>query len=291
MIKQYQQYKQVEQAIAYLQATFRQQPSLAAVAAHVGVSPDHFQRVFMQWAGVSPKAFVQLLSLNYAKTQLAQQQSLLEAALVTGLSGPSRLHDLFIKIVAMTPASYKHGAAQLSIIYSLSDSLFGLVLVASTAIGVCHVAFVDSEQQGIMALQQAFPLAQLQPVPLHDGQPAYHQAVIDLLVNPARATDLTLHLRGTPFQLQVWQALLTIPSGQLCSYGQLAAQLERPRAARAVGTAIGQNPIACLIPCHRVICASGALGGYRWGVSRKAAILGWEAVQAAGAITICDSTG
>ena len=278
MSRQYQQYKQVERAIDYLQTNFRQQPSLAELAAHVGVSPDHFQRVFMQWAGVSPKAFVQLLSLHYAKAQLAQQQSLLDAALATGLSGPSRLHDLFIKIVAMTPASYKHGAAQLSIVYSLSESIFGNLLVASTTIGVCHVAFIDSEKQGVMVLRQSFPFAWLQ-----QGQPACHQAVIDLLTDPARASELTLHLRATPFQLQVWQALLTIPNGQLRSYGQVAAQIERPHAARAVGTAIGQNPIAGLIPCHRVICASGALGGYRWGLPRKAAILGWEAVQAGGA--------
>ncbi len=272
-------YQRIAKAIVYLQTHFRDQPALDDIAAHVGVSPFHFQRMFTAWAGVSPKKFGQYLSLDYARTLLREKDAnVLDTALETGLSGTGRLHDLFVGIEAMTPGEYKNGGAGLTLDYSFADSPFGDMLVASTAKGICHMAFVQDQAEGVAALAAHFPFAGLRAQAV-----TAHQAVQNIFTKGAADIPaIKLHLRGTDFQLKVWEALLRIPAGRLSTYGDLAKEIGKPAAARAVGTAIGANPVAYLIPCHRVIQGSGHTGGYMWGADRKAALIGWEAAQAAG---------
>lgn len=273
------EYNRIAKAIGFLRDNFRDQPALDDIAAHVGVSPFHFQRMFTAWAGVSPKQFSQYLRLEYAKTLLRDgRSSLLDTALETGLSGTGRLHDLFVGIEAMTPGEYKNGGAALVMDYSFFTTPFGDVLVASTAKGICHMAFITDQEAGIAALAARFPAAQWRA-----GQTDMHRAVQNVFAqNRDDLPALKLHLRGTDFQVKVWEALLRIPAGQLATYGDLARHIGKPAAARAVGTAIGANPVAYLIPCHRVIQGSGHIGGYMWGADRKAAIIGWEAAQGRG---------
>ncbi len=219
---------------------------------------------------------MQYLSVEYAKGLLKNEQATLsEAAYKTGLSGTSRLHDLFVNIESMTPGEFKNGGERLVINYCFAESPFGKLIVASTAKGVCHIAFEEDEQQAFVNLKQCFPNAK------------YHQ-VIDKFQQDAlfvfqkdwmQLDQIKLHLSGTPFQLKVWACLLKIPVGNLTTYGAIANQVGNPKASRAVGTAIGNNPVAFLIPCHRVIQANGNIGGYMWGSTRKRAIIGWEASQ------------
>ncbi|GAA4453479.1 methylated-DNA--[protein]-cysteine S-methyltransferase [Rurimicrobium arvi] len=266
-------YKRIAEAIRFMLLHQQQQPDLAAVAAAAHYSPFHFQKVFSEYTGVSPKKFQRYLSLNHAKNLLDQQSSLENAAWESGLSGTSRLHDLFVSLEAMTPAEYRNKGADLLIDYSFGTSLFGNVLVASTGKGVCHLAFEDNNEKALAELHAKFPDARFN----HQQQPM-HTRALHILQHPADSpgTPLKLHLKGTPFQLKVWEALLKIPQGQLCSYRHIAAYTGDAQASRAAGTAIGANPVAFLIPCHRVIRGSGVLGGYRWGLDRKAAILAWE---------------
>lgn len=269
-------YQRIASAIEYLNDHFREQPALEDIAAHVHLSPYHFQRLFTAWAGVSPKKFLQLLSLEHAKHLLREgSPRLSDAAYRTGLSGTSRLHDLFVNIEAMTPAEYRNGGNGLSIEYSLHQSAFGRLFVAATEKGICHLAFVEDEEQALAELRLLFPNA------LCTRARAQKHAALATIFAPSNnmPDTIRLHLKGTPFQLKVWQALLRIPTGSLATYGQLATQIGQPQASRAVGTAIGKNPVAFLIPCHRVIRASGATGGYRWGPVRKQAIIGWESAQ------------
>ncbi|HEX2753780.1 MAG TPA: methylated-DNA--[protein]-cysteine S-methyltransferase, partial [Alphaproteobacteria bacterium] len=223
--------------------------------------------------------FGQYLSLDYAKALLRDRDtSVLDTALETGLSGTGRLHDLFVGIEAMTPGEYKNGGAGLILDYSFADSPFGEMLVASTAKGICHMAFIESRETGLAEMTGRFPAAtwRAQTTELHHAvQNIFAQGAADM-------SAIKLHLRGTDFQLKVWEALLRIPAGRLSTYGALAKEIGKPAAARAVGSAIGANPVAYLIPCHRVIQGSGHTGGYMWGADRKAAIIGWEAAQAAG---------
>lgn len=266
-------YQRIASAIEYLNANFKDQPSLEDIAAYVHLSPFHFQRTFTEWAGVSPKKFLQFLSLEHAKRLLREESPRLsDAAYQTGLSGTSRLHDLFVNIEAMTPAEYRNGGEGLQIEYSFLPSTFGHLFVAATRKGICQLAFVENEAQAIADLRLLFPNA------LCTCARAQKHATLADIFAPEAATPNTirLHLKGTPFQLKVWQALLRIPTGKLSTYGQLAKEIDQPNASRAVGTAIGKNPIAFLIPCHRVIRASGVTGGYRWGPVRKQAIIGWE---------------
>lgn len=271
-------YERVAQAISYIRHHHKKQPALEELAAAVHLSPYHFQRLFSDWAGTSPKKFLQYISVNHAKQMLKEHQSsLLDAALETGLSGTSRLHDLFVGIEGMTPAEYKHGGRHLQINFSFADSLFGKLIVAATTKGICYMAFVDAEDTGFAQLQQQYPNA------------VFRQRLDRLQQNALsifqqdwkKPNKIRLHLRGTAFQLKIWEALLKIPPATLTTYGALAKQVAAPGASRAVGTAIGANPVAYLIPCHRVIQSSGIIGGYRWGSNRKAAIIGWEAVQGA----------
>ncbi len=270
-------YERIATAIAYIRDHFKEQPDLDTIAEKVHLSPFHFQRLFSEWAGTSPKKFLQYISLEHARKVLKEQQvSLAEAAFETGLSGTGRLHELFVKIEGMTPAEYKSGGKNLEIHYSYGVSPFGRLLIASTGKGICHVAFTSDDAGGLAILQSHFPNARF----LHQDEAIHRQLQQVFTHNPWPGPLLKLHLKGTDFQLKVWEALLRIPLGQLSTYGNLAAEIEKPAASRAVGTAIGSNPVAFLIPCHRVIQASGALGGYMWGPVRKTAIIGWEAASA-----------
>ena len=269
-------YRQIAEAIDYLRTHFRRQPSLDEVAEHMHMSPFHFQRLFTEWAGVSPKKFVQYLSVDYAKHLLKEKQaSLFDTALETGLSGTGRLHDLFITLEGMTPGEFKNGGAGLILKYQFSESPFGTVLLASTEKGICHLAFVEEHGSALDALQRSFPAAELR-----EGASPLHEAALHYFMqNSTPSSPIHLHLKGTPFQLKVWEALLKIPMGKLSTYAAVAEQVDNARASRAVGTAIGSNPVAFLIPCHRVIQSSGIISGYAWGPTRKAAILGWEAAR------------
>lgn len=268
-------YNRIAAAISYLKENFKLQPDLDQIAEQINLSPFHFQRLFTEWAGVSPKKFLQYLSLNYAKNLLKEQETLFDVAFQTGLSGTGRLHDLFISIEGMTPGTFKSGGADLSINYSFGHTPFGQVIIASTPLGICYMAFAEDEALAFTLLQQQFRFAK------YRLQPDDHQrSVLDFF---RRGVDdplaIKLHLKGTPFQLKVWETLLKIPKGNVITYGAIAAGIGRPTASRAVGSAIGDNPVALLIPCHRVIQSSGNFGHYHWGAVRKAAILGWEAAQ------------
>jgi len=271
-------YQRIAEAIDYIKTNFREQPDLEKVAEQIHLSPFHFQRLFTEWAGVSPKKFLQFISVEHAKSLLKEKQAtLFDAAFETGLSGTGRLHDLFIKIEGMTPGEFKNGGEALSINYSFAESPFGKILVASTVKGICYMAFADDETKTFAELKKLYPNA------------AYHQ-VVDMIQQNAlyiftkdwnKLNEIKLHVKGSGFQLKVWEALLKVPVGQLTTYGSLAAQLDKPLASRAVGTAVGDNPVAFIIPCHRVIQSTGAFGNYHWGSTRKTAMIGWEAAKVA----------
>lgn len=269
-------YARIAIAIDYIKRNFKNQPSLDEVAGAVGLSPFHFQRLFTQWAGVSPKKFIQYLGVEYAKYLLKEKQStLLDAAYETGLSGTSRLHDLFINIEGMTPGEFKNGGENLVINYSFADSPFGKLIVASTAKGICQLLFEEDELQALSNLKSRFPNAEY-----HQAVDTFQQSALIIFQKDWQQLDqIKLHLHGSDFQLKVWETLLKIPLGAVSTYGAMAKSINRPKAARAVGSAIGRNPVAFLIPCHRVIQASGNLGGYRWGEVRKSAMMGWEAAE------------
>lgn len=272
-------YHKIAQAIEYLETHFKEQPSLGTLAEQVHLSPHHFQKLFKDWAGVSPKKYIQFLSVNYAKSLLQQpKQNLFNTALETGLSGTGRLHDLFVNLEGMTPGEYKNGGESLVINYQFAESTFGEILIASTPKGICHLAFTESKTEALDKLKTEFPRAEYKQT-----NNAIIQKVQSLFQNLPEQIELEnlkeikLHLKGSEFQLKVWQALLTIPQGELSTYGGLAKKIGNAKASRAVGTAIGSNPIAYLIPCHRVIQSSGKTGGYRWNPIRKKAMLAWEA--------------
>jgi len=269
-------YQRMADAIRYLLKHAADQPRLADVAAAVHLSEYHLQRLFTQWTGVSPKRFLQQLTVEAAKTGLATGLPLQTLAGDLGLSGSSRLHDLFVTLEAMTPGEYRQGGAGLAIRWSWGPSRFGPLLAASTPRGLCALQFAPDAASALACLQARWPHAILQAA--SDG----HQSLREQLFEPlSPAAPLSLHLQGSNFQIQVWRALLSLPYGSVASYGQLAQQLGKPGAARAVGNAVGANPVAWLIPCHRVIRAGGMCGGYRWGETRKLALLGWEAARCA----------
>lgn len=269
-------YNRIAEAIEYINTHFKEQPNLNEVAKKIHLSPFHFQRLFTEWAGTSPKKFLQFASVEYAKKILKENQAtLFEAAYETGLSGTSRLHDLFINIEGMTPAEYKSGGKNLAINYSFAESPFGNIIAGATLKGICYLAFAEDQSVAFTTMQQHFPNASF-------------RQIVDLIQQNAlyifrhdwsKLHQIKLHLKGTNFQLKVWEALLKIPPGQLTTYGKIASHIDKPSASRAVGTAIGSNLVAFLIPCHRVIQATGTFGGYRWGSTRKTAIIGWEAAH------------
>lgn len=271
-------YGRIEAAIHYLEENFQAQPTLAEIAAHVGLSEYHFQRLFSRWAGTSPKRFLQFLTIQHAKQLLAESQSILDATYEAGLSSPSRLHDLFVTHEAITPGEFKQKGAGLNIQYGFHDSPFGECLIALTERGICGLQFVaDGDREAALnELKASWPQAEF----VTDDEAT--RPFINPIFNLSEAEErlsLPLFLKGTNFQIQVWQALLKIPAGTAVSYGTVAQLIGNPKASRAVGSATGSNPIGYLIPCHRVIRQAGNLGDYRWGSSRKKAILGWESAR------------
>ncbi len=271
-------YGRIEAAIHYLDQNFQAQPSLAEVAAHVGLSEYHFQRLFSRWAGTSPKRFLQFLTIQHAKQLLADSQSILDATFEAGLSSPSRLHDLFVTHEAITPGEFKQKGAGLTIQYGFHDSPFGECLIALTERGICGLQFVANGDRAatLAELQASWPQAQFVA---DEGATRPFINPIFNLTDVAERPSLPLYLKGTNFQIQVWQALLKIPAGTAVAYGTVAQMIGNPKASRAVGSATGSNPIGFLIPCHRVIRQAGGLGDYRWGSRRKKAILGWESAR------------
>ncbi len=270
-------YNRIAEAIDYIREHFKEQPSLEGVAEKVHLSPYHFQRMFTDWAGVSPKKFLQYISIEHAKAVLKNEQAtVFDAALETGLSGTGRLHDLFINIEGMTPGEYKNGGESLAINYSFAETPFGEVLVASTHKGICYMAFADDENMAFNEMKGKFPSAAFRRMTDLIQQNALYIFTKDW----SQLNQVKLHLKGTEFQLKVWESLLSIPMGKFTTYGKLAARLNNPKASRAVGSAVGDNPVAFLIPCHRVIQSTGSFGQYHWGSTRKTAMLGWEGVKA-----------
>jgi AraC family transcriptional regulator of adaptative response/methylated-DNA-[protein]-cysteine methyltransferase len=275
-------YALVAEAIAYLEEHFQEQPSLDALAAHLHLSPFYLQRLFTRWAGISPKRFLQFLTVDYAKRLLAESSSVLDTAYAAGLSGPGRLHDLFVTLEAVTPGEYKEQGAGLEIVYGRQATPFGEALLAATPRGICALNFLNGGRQGltweeaVLALQLEWPAAAL-----HE-EPAATAALAEAIFDSTGKTEqppLRLLVKGTNFQVKVWSALLRVPVGAVCTYAGLARAIDQPGAARAVGSAVGANPVAYLIPCHRVIRAGGLVRDYRWGATRKKAMLGWEAAQ------------
>jgi len=272
-------YERIARAIEYLRIHAARQPDLAAVAGHLHLSEHHFQRLFTRWAGVSPKRFLQYLTVEHAKARLASSASVLDLAGAVGLSGPGRLHDLFVTLEAMSPGEYKAGGAGLAIRYGVHDSPFGPALIATSARGVCGLHFIDGAQDAGSLLRRDWPQAALQ-TDRHGTAPLAERIFPPLASRPG--TPLALLVRGSNFQVKVWRALLALPFGSVATYRNIAGSIGEPSAARAAGNAIGANPVAWLIPCHRVIRESGELSRYRWGAERKAAMLGWEAARSAG---------
>jgi len=270
-------YNRIAAAIRFFKENYKSQPKLEDVAAHIHLSPFHFQRMFQNWAGVTPKQFLQYLTAEYAKTMLkTTRASLFDVAFEAGLSGTSRLHDLLVKVEGMTPGEYKNGGALLKINYSFADSPFGKLLVASTSKGICHMAFVDGEeQQALEALRAHLPNAQY----LQMVDRVQQNALFVFSQDWSRLDEIKLHLKGTDFQIRIWETLLKVPTGGFTTYGDLAAHAGYTGASRATGTAVGHNPVAFLIPCHRVIKSNGEIGQYHWGTTRKNAIIGWEAAR------------
>jgi len=284
-------YKRIEQAIRYLEAHHERQPSLREVAESVALSEYHFQRLFTRWVGISPKRFLQYLTKEHVKALLAQSGDLLTVTYQAGLSSPGRLHDLFVNAEAVTPGEYKSRGEGLEIAYGIHPTPFGECLLAATERGISNLIFLpDGSPQGALAeLRKAWGKASLCEDASRTQAAAEQvsQALLGGTALPLAAAEgrpLGLHLRGTNFQLKVWEALLRIPEGALVSYDELAAWIGEPGAARAVGNAVGRNPIPLLIPCHRVIRKSGDFGGYRWGLPRKKAILGWEMAKTSRAV-------
>jgi len=278
-------YQRIALVIRYLDESHAEQPDLATLAEYAGLSPFHFHRLFSSWAAITPKDFLQCLTLAHAKELLRKGESVMDAALMTGLSGPGRLHDLCINLEAASPGELKSGGEGWTIFAGFADSPFGRCLIAETPRGICRLSFVESEDGAAewAALQEDWPRARL----LRDDSVAARLAD-KIFAQPAHAHSapvLRAFVRGTAFQVRVWRALLHIQSGTLVSYGRLAAALGQPAAARAVGGAVGKNPLAYLIPCHRVIRETGVAGDYRWGQSRKRAMLAWESAPSLAAKT------
>jgi len=267
-------FQRIATALKFIENNFKNQPSLDRIASEVHLSSYHFQRLFKRWAGTTPKKFLNYISISYAKRLLRERQAnLFSASLDTGLSSAGRLHDLFIKIEGMTPAEYRDKGRGLEINYCYTNTLFGIALVATTGKGVCHLSFDNDKAKLLMDLKRDYPAA----IYYHRTDKIQEKAIQFFSKDNHDISEIKLHLKATPFQIKVWEALLKIPPGRISTYGELALSIGNANAARAVGTAIGSNPVAYLIPCHRVIRASGLIGGYKWDTTRKTAMIGWEA--------------
>ena len=275
-------FESIAKAIAYIRDNVCQQPSLEQIASRVGLSPWHFQRKFKAWAGVSPKRFLEFLTVQHAKELLDKSAAILDAALDLGLSGPGRLHEQFVAVEAVTPGQYKQFGSGLKIYHGIHHSPFGLMLLALTDKGICELAFGSEEilDQEVNSLGKRWPAARI----FHEPQRTAPTA--DRIFNPrtrpqaGRQDEFNLLVKGTNFQVNVWRALLRIPEGSLISYKQLAQLTGNPAAIRATASAVGANPVSYLIPCHRILRSSGELGGYHWGIERKRAIIAWDSALA-----------
>ncbi len=269
-------YAKVQDLLAHLTTNWREQPSLEALSSHMRMDEQALQRLFLRWAGLTPKDFLQVLTLNHARAMLADSASVFDAALDSGLSGPSRLHDLFVTHEAMPPGIWKAKGEGLTIYYGWHDSPFGQALVMVTEYGLCGLAFADAGEEvpGFEDMRRRWPNAQYT-----EDQSRTAPFANRIFSNERwKANDrLRVTLIGTDFEIRVWEGLLKIPMGKATTYGSLATHIGKPKAARAVGAAVGKNPISFVVPCHRVIGKSGELTGYHWGLNRKRAMLGWEA--------------
>ena len=270
-------YDRIAEAISFITSRVNSQPTLKEIAAHLHLSPFHFQRLFCRWAGVTPKRFLQVLTLERAKQLLSESKPLLEVSDALGLSSGSRLYDHFVQLEAVTPGEYKMGGAGLTIEYAAHDTPFGKAFIATTPRGICCFAFLEhAEIDGhLTGLRKKWPHAMV-----HENCQRT-LAVIKTMFGEERKLErpVSLHVSGTNFQISVWKALLQIPPAMVASYSQVATTIGHPNSARAVGLAVGANPVAFLIPCHRVIQQSGKLGGYHWGETRKHAIHAWESAR------------
>ena len=271
-------YEQMGRIIRHLDQQFLEQPSLEELAEIAGLSPAHFHRKFVSWVGITPKDFLQCLTLEHARELLNRGESVLDAAIDSGLSGPGRLHDLCVTLEAASPGEIKSGGAGLPLNWGSAPTLFGTCLVAESPRGICHLSFHDAPPfDGESIVRSQWPSAQLK----HDDAVATNTTARIFPSSPAQPdqSPFRLWVRGTEFQIRVWRALLNIPRGNLSTYRRIAESIGQPMASRAVGTAIASNHIAVLIPCHRVIRETGVISGYRWGVGRKRAFVAWESAK------------
>lgn len=272
MIKEY---DIIEKALIYIESNFKRQPELEEISSHLGMSPFHLQRTFKDWVGISPKRFLQFLTINHTRQLLKESRSVLEATFESGLSSPGRTHDLFVALDAVTPGEFKTLGKGLNIHYGKHESPFGNCLIAATNRGLCFMGFYsDSASETITDLKSRYPQALL----IENSrltQPYFKE----IFNNNNSHNKITLFVKGTNFQIKVWEALLKIPEGRVCSYQDIAFIIGRPKASRAVGSAVGSNPVSYLIPCHRVIQSMGVFGDYHWGSARKKAMLLWESVE------------
>ena len=273
--QQSEDYRRIENAIQFIEANFKDQPSLDQIAQSVHLSKYHFDRLFKRWAGISPVQFMQFITLDYTKKQLVKSKSILETALDAGLSGPGRLHDLFVTFDAVTPGEFKKQGEGLSVSYGFGQSPFGNCLLATTRRGICFLGFAEERgrEKSLDQLFQTWPGCEFKESP-ESIAPIIKQI---FSTDKKNSRPFNLEIKGTNFQINVWKALLTIPRGCVVSYQDIAAHIGNPKAFRAVANAIAANPISFLIPCHRVITKSGAIHKYRWGAPRKKALIGWEA--------------
>jgi AraC family transcriptional regulator of adaptative response/methylated-DNA-[protein]-cysteine methyltransferase len=267
-------YRRIEAAIHFIAARQNSQPSLEEIAGQVHMSPYHFQRLFTRWAGISPKKFLQYLTLQYARKRLREDLSLEEIAYEAGLSGTGRLHDLFIHLEGMTPGQYKKLGKGMTIHYGFHQSPFGkFILALSPGERICALEFTVDEKNAVESLQQQWKESVLV------YNPGFTRPIAEGLFVPQSGPELKLLVKGTPYQLKVWEALLKIPFGELVSYQAVSEHVGNPHGLQATGGAIGRNPVAYLIPCHRVVRKTGQINGYRWGLDRKSAMIGWEAAR------------
>jgi AraC family transcriptional regulator of adaptative response/methylated-DNA-[protein]-cysteine methyltransferase len=273
------EYQRVAGIIEYLDQHHAEQPDLAALARSAHLSPSHFHRLFSAWAGVTPKDFLQCLTFEHARRLLECGESVLDTALEVGLSGPGRLHDLCVNLDAASPGEIKAGGEGWEIVAGIAESPFGLCLIAESPRGICHLSFLEPSQEKTAwaDLRQRWPKAALSQKA--DVAARYARRIFRVPSEPDEQRPLRALVKGTPFQLQVWRALIKVASGQLITYGRLARQIGHPTAARAVGSAVGRNPLAYIIPCHRVIRESGIIGEYHWGGVRKRVMVAWEGAR------------
>jgi AraC family transcriptional regulator of adaptative response/methylated-DNA-[protein]-cysteine methyltransferase len=273
-------YSKVQDILQFLTDNWRDQPSLEKLAERVHMSADGLQRLFTRWAGLTPKAFLQALTLDHARAMLKESASILDTSLDVGLSGPGRLHDLFVTHEGMPPGAYKQKGEGLTIFYGFHPSPFGVALVMVTAFGLCGLAFADmgGEKAALADMTARWPNAQYTE---DSAMTAPYAAQVFASERWQANQPLRVTFIGTDFEIRVWETLLKIPVGKATTYGDIAASVGSPKAARAVGAAVGKNPISFVVPCHRVLGKSGDMTGYHWGLTRKRAILGWEAGQAA----------